>query len=81
MRWAGHVARVGEERKVYKDLMGNPEEKRPLGRPSRRWQDGISIYVREIGWTVWIGFNWLRVGTWWAVVNGVMSLRVLARRS
>jgi hypothetical protein len=37
MRWAGHVARVGEERKVYKDLMGKPEGKIPLGRPRRRW--------------------------------------------
>jgi hypothetical protein len=72
---------MGEERKVYKVLMGNPEGKRPLGRPSRRWEDGIRIDVREIGWTVWIEFNWLRIGTWWAVVNGVMNLRVLAPRS
>jgi hypothetical protein len=41
MRWAGHVARMGEERKVYKVLMGKPEGKRPLGRPRRRWEDGI----------------------------------------
>jgi hypothetical protein len=46
MRWAGHVARVGEERKVYKVLVGKPEGKRPLGRPRRRWEDGIRIDLR-----------------------------------
>jgi hypothetical protein len=50
MRWAGHVARMGEERKVYKVLVGNPEGKRPLGRPRRRWEDGITMDLREIGW-------------------------------
>jgi hypothetical protein len=40
MRWAGHVARMGEEKKVYKVLVGKPEAKRPLGRPRRRWEDG-----------------------------------------
>jgi hypothetical protein len=40
MRWAGHVAPMGEERKVYKVLVGKPEGKRPLGRPRRRWEDG-----------------------------------------
>jgi hypothetical protein len=54
MRWARHVARMGEERKVYKVLVG----KRPFRRPRRRWDDGIRIDLREIGW--WIGFNWLR---------------------
>jgi hypothetical protein len=49
MRWAGHVARMGEKRKVYKDLVGNPEGKRPLGRPRRRWEDGIRMELREIG--------------------------------
>jgi hypothetical protein len=41
MRWVGHVARMGEERKVYKVLMGKPEGKRPLGRPRRRWAEGM----------------------------------------
>jgi hypothetical protein len=41
MRWAGHVARKGEERNVYRVLMGKPEGKRPLGRPRHRWEDGI----------------------------------------
>jgi hypothetical protein len=45
MRWAGHVARMGEERKVYKVLEG----KRPLGRPRRRWEDGIRMDLRETG--------------------------------
>jgi hypothetical protein len=46
MRWAGHVARMGEERKVYKVLMGKPEGKRPLGRPRRRWEDRIRMDLR-----------------------------------
>jgi hypothetical protein len=46
--WAGHVARMGEKRKVYKVLVGRPEEKRPLGRPRRRWEDGIRMDLREI---------------------------------
>jgi hypothetical protein len=49
MRWAGRVARMGEERKVYKVLVGKPEGKRPLGRPRRRCKDGIRIDLREIG--------------------------------
>jgi hypothetical protein len=49
MRWAGHVARMGEERKVYKVLVRKPERKRPLGRPRRRWEDGIRMDLREIG--------------------------------
>jgi hypothetical protein len=49
MRWAGHVARMGEERKVYKVLMGKPEGKGPLGRSRRRWEDGIKMDLRQIG--------------------------------
>jgi hypothetical protein len=63
MRWAGHVARMGEGRNVYRVLVGKPEGKRPLGRPRRRWKDGIKMDLREIGWGVWIGFTWLRIGT------------------
>jgi hypothetical protein len=47
MRWAGHVARMGEERKLYKVLVGKPERKRPLGRPRRRGEDGIRMDLRE----------------------------------
>jgi hypothetical protein len=43
MRWAGHVARMGEGRNVYRVLVGKPEGKRPLGRPRRRWEDGIKM--------------------------------------
>jgi hypothetical protein len=50
MRWAGHVALMGEERNLYKVLMGKPEGKRRLGRPRRRWEDGIRMDLREIGW-------------------------------
>jgi hypothetical protein len=49
MRWAGHVARMGEERKLYKVLVGKPEGRRPLGRPRRRWEDGIRMDLRETG--------------------------------
>jgi hypothetical protein len=49
MRWAGHVARMTEERNVYRVLMGKPEGKRPLGRPRHRWEDGIRMDLREIG--------------------------------
>jgi hypothetical protein len=49
MRWAGHVARMGETRKAYKIRVGKPEEKRPLERPRRRWVDNIKMDLREIG--------------------------------
>jgi hypothetical protein len=79
MRWAGHVARMGEWKNVYRVLMGKPEGKRPLGRPRRRWEDGIKMDLGVIGWGVWNGFTWLRIGTVGrAVVNAVMNLRVLA---
>jgi hypothetical protein len=52
IRWAGNVARMGEGRNVYRVLVGEPEGKRPLGRPRRRWEDGIKMDLREIGWGV-----------------------------
>jgi hypothetical protein len=48
MTWAGQVARIGEERKVYKVLVRNPEGQRPLGRSKRRWEDGIRMNHEEI---------------------------------
>jgi hypothetical protein len=54
---------MGEERKVYKVLVEKPEGKRPLGRPRRRWEDGIRMDITEIGLGVRIGFDWLRTGT------------------
>jgi hypothetical protein len=49
-RWAGHVARMAEGRKVYRDSVGKPEGKRPPERPRRRWEDGIKMDLREIDW-------------------------------
>jgi hypothetical protein len=73
---------MGEERKVYKVLVGKPEGKRPTGRPRRRWEDGIRMDLREIGLG---GVDWILLAQdrdrWWAVVNAVMNLRVLAPRS
>jgi hypothetical protein len=79
MRWAGHVARIGEETKVYKVLVGKPEGKRPLGRPRRRWENGIRMDLREIGLG---GVAWIRLSQdrdrRRAVVSAVMNPRVLA---
>jgi len=61
MRWAGHVARTGERRGVYRGLVGKPDGKRPLGRPRRRWEDNINMDHQEAG--VWTGSSWLRIGT------------------
>jgi hypothetical protein len=49
MRWAGHVARMREERKLYKVLVGKPEGKRRLGRPRRRWEDGMRMDLGDTG--------------------------------
>jgi hypothetical protein len=59
----GDVARMGEGRNVYRVLVEKPEGKRRLGRPRRRWKDGIKMNLREIGLGVWSGFTWLRIGT------------------
>jgi hypothetical protein len=58
MRWAGHVARMGEGRSVYRVLVGRPEGKIPLGRPKRRWEDNIKMDVEEIGID---GANWIQL--------------------
>jgi hypothetical protein len=79
MRWAGHVARMGEGRNVYRVLMGKLEGKRPLEKPRHKWEDGIKMDVREIGCG---GVAWTHLAQdrdrWRAVVNAVMNLRVLA---
>jgi hypothetical protein len=73
---------MGEERKVFKVLVGKTEGKRPLGRPRRRWEDGIKMDLREIGLG---GVDWNRLPQdrdWWrAVVSAVMNLLVFAPRS
>jgi hypothetical protein len=63
MRWAGHVARMGEKRNAYRILVENPEGKRPFGRPRRMLEDNIKVDLREKGWIVWIGLIWLRIWT------------------
>jgi hypothetical protein len=57
MRWAGHVARMGEGRGVYRVLVGKPEGKRPLGRPRRRWEDNIKVDLQEFGCAIWNGLS------------------------
>ena len=63
MRWAGHVARMGEGRDVYRGLVGKPEGKRPLGRPRLRWEDNIKMDLQDWDVGVWTGSSWLRIGT------------------
>jgi len=77
MRMTGHVARVCEMRNVYKILVSKPEEKRPLGRPRCRWENNISMDLREIEQEV---VDWIHLAQdgdkWQALVNTVMNLRV-----
>jgi len=77
MRWAGHVARMGEERGVYRVLVGKPEGKRPLGRPRDRWVDNIRVDLHEVrcGYMEWIGLAQDR-DRWRTLVSAVMNLRV-----
>jgi hypothetical protein len=76
MRWAGHVARVGEKRGAYRILVGRPEGRRPLGRPRRRWEDNIKMHMQEVGWCMdWIELAQDRDGSR-PVVNAVMNFRV-----
>ena len=77
MRWAGHVARMGEGRGVYRVLVGKPEGTRPLGRPRRRWEDIIRMDLQEVGlgYEDWIGLAQDRV-RWRGLVSAVMNLRV-----
>jgi len=76
MRWAEHVARIGEGRGVYRVLVGKPE-RRPLGRPRRRWEDNIRMDLREVGCGC---VDWMELAQdrdrWRALVSAVMSLRV-----
>ena len=74
MRWAGHVARMGMERGVYGVLVGKPEGKRPLGRPTRRWVDNIRMEV-GCGYMDWIGLAQNR-DRWRTLLSAVMNLRV-----
>ena len=77
MRSAGHVARMGKERRVCRVLVGKPEGRRPLGRPRRRWVDNIRMDLQEVGcgYMDWIGLAQDR-DRWRTLVSAVMNLRV-----
>jgi hypothetical protein len=76
MRWAGHVARMGEKRNVYRLLVGKPERNRPLRRPRRKWIDNIKMNLLEIGLSVvaWIGLAQGRY-RWRALVTAAMNFQ------
>jgi len=77
MRWAGHVALMGERRDVYRVLVGKPEGNRPLERPRRRWEDNIKMDLQEMKCG---GMHWIELAQdrdrWRALVSAVMNLRV-----
>jgi len=77
MRLAGHVARIGEGRGVYRVLVGKPEGKNPLARPRRRWEGNIKMDLQEVGCG---GMDWIELAEerdrWRSLVNAVMNLRV-----
>jgi hypothetical protein len=77
MRWARHIARIGEEKGVYRVLVGKPEGKRPLRRPRLRWEDNIWMDLHEVecGGTDRIGLA-QDTNRWRAIVNVVMNFRV-----
>ena len=76
IRWAGHVARMGDGRGVYRVLVGKPEGKRTLGRPRYRWEDNIKMDLREVGG----GGDWMELAQyrdrWRVLVNTVMNFRI-----
>ena len=77
MRWAGHVARMGEGRGVYRVLVGKPQRRRPLGKPRHRWEDNIQMDLREVGCGC---VDWMELAQdrdrWRALVSAVMNPRV-----
>ena len=77
MRWAGHVARMGEKRGVYRVLVGKLEEKRPLGRHRRTWEENIKMGLQEVGCG---RMDWFDLAQdrdrWRALVSVVMNIRV-----
>jgi hypothetical protein len=77
MRWAGHVARMGEGRGVHRVLVGKTEGKRPLGRPRRRWEDNIKGDLQEVGGDCGDWMEWAQDrDRWRTLVNTVMNFRV-----
>jgi hypothetical protein len=77
MRWAGHVARMGETKNAHRVLVGKPVGRRPIGRPKRRWVDNIKMVLGETGRD---GRDWIALAQymdkWRALVNTVMNLRI-----
>ena len=77
MRWAGHVAHIGERWSIYRVLVGKPEGKRPLGRPKLGWEDNIKMDLQEVECEC---MDWIELAEdrdrWWACVNAVMNLWV-----
>ena len=77
LRWAGHVARMGEGRGMHKVFVGKPEGKRPLGKPRRRWDDNIKMDLQEVGCGV---IDWIELAEdrdrWRALVSTVMNFGV-----
>jgi hypothetical protein len=77
MRWAGHVARIGETKNAYRILVRKPEGKTPLGRPRHRWVDNIKMDLRDIGWDGMDRIDQVQDrDQWWALVNRVVNLWV-----
>ena len=77
LRWAGHVAHMVESRGAYRILVGKPEERRPLERPKRRWEDNIKMDLTDVAWD---GMEWIDLAqdreSWRALVNEVVNLRI-----
>ncbi|KAJ4427974.1 hypothetical protein ANN_23987 [Periplaneta americana] len=82
LRWAGHVARMGESRNAYRVLIGRPEGKKPLGRQRRRWEDNIKMDLREMGYD---DRDWINLAQdrdrWRAYMRAAMNLRILPKRA
>jgi hypothetical protein len=77
IRWAGHLARMGERRGAYRILVGKPEGKRPLGSPRCRWEDNIKVDLQEVRCRA---MNLIDLAEdrdrWRALVNAVMNLQI-----